>query len=82
MKLDLIGRGRRKKTFIPFMHFWTNSNFQKCLVYKKKISQQFSKKEIKKGLINFEKSKYDPVPNCLLGKHWKLIKLDLEELKE
>ena len=81
MKLDIIGRGGRKKDFWDIHALLDRFKLSEMLdIYEKRYPYSFSRKEIKEGLCNFEKADLDPDPICLLGKYWKLIKLDLEEV--
>ncbi len=80
MKLDVIGRGGRKKDFWDihalFDHFELNEMIE---IYSNRYPYSFSQKDLLKQLINFENAENDPDPNCLLGKYWELIKYDLED---
>jgi len=48
--------------------------------YLKRYPYNFTRKEIMKGLSNFEKAGYEFTPICLKDKVWEIIKLDIEEL--
>jgi predicted nucleotidyltransferase component of viral defense system len=83
MKLDIIGRGGRKKDFWDIHALLDRYTLAEMLeMYEKKYPFNFSRKELKEGLNNFEIADQDPNPICFLGKHWELIKLDFEELQE
>lgn len=83
MKLDIIGRGGRKKDFWDIHALLDKFQFSEMLdMYEKRYPFSFSRKEIKESVKIFENADQDPDPNCLLGKHWQLIKLDFEELEE
>lgn len=83
MKLDVIGRGGRKKDFWDIHALIDQYRLSEMLdIYENRYPYNFSRKEIKEKLLDFEIADHDPKPNCLLGKHWELIKLDIEELKE
>lgn len=80
MKLDVIARGGRKKDFWDIHALMDKFSLKEMLsIYESRYPFNFSATEIKKGLINFENTNHDPNPNCLLGKYWELIKLDIEE---
>ena len=83
MKLDIIGRGGRKKDFWDIhaltQHFELNTMLN---IYFKRYPYNFSKEELIHQLTVFEIADTEPDPNCLLGKHWQLIKYDIEEIKE
>lgn len=83
MKLDVIGRGGRKKDFWDIHALLDNYRLSEMLdIYEKRYPNNYSRIEIKTNLKNFEIADQNPKPNCLLGKYWELIKLDFEELKE
>jgi len=83
MKLDVIGRSGRKKDFWDIHALLDHFTLKEMLeFYKKRYPFNFSSDEIIIGLNNFEKADQDPKPNCLLGKYWELIKLDIEELEK
>jgi hypothetical protein len=80
MKLDVIGRGGRKKDFWDIhalMDFFTLDEMLNF--YLKRYPYNFSKEELISQLTNFETAENDPEPNCLQSKYWELIKLDIEE---
>jgi predicted nucleotidyltransferase component of viral defense system len=80
MKLDVIGRGGRKKDFWDihalFDYFELFDMFE---FYSKRYPYNFSEAELISQLTNFKNADSDPSPNCLKGKYWELIKLDFEE---
>ena len=81
MKLDIIGRGGRKKDFWDIHALLDRFALSEMIdIYKKRYPYNFTNKDIKKGLINFKAADEDLDPNCLLGKYWELIKLDFEDL--
>lgn len=79
MKLEVIGGGGRKKDFWDIHalldHFTMNEMID---FYLKRNPYNYSKEEMNKQLINFTKADNDFDPNCLQGKYWELIKLDIE----
>ena len=81
MKLEVIGRGGRKKDFYDIHAVLDKYNLTQLLdIYEKRNPFTFSREQIKMGLIDFDSANQDPDPNCLYGNYWELIKLDFEEL--
>lgn len=81
MKLDIIGRGGRKKDFWDIHALLNHFEFQLMLdIYSKRYPYNFTSEEIIQRITVFENADNDPNPNCLLGKYWELIKYDFEEL--
>lgn len=77
MKLDVIGRGGRMKDFWDIHLLHEHFPIKKMIaLYQERYPYGFTSKELKKGLVDFEMAENDLMPNCLLGKHWPLIKLD------
>ena len=80
MKLDVIARGGRKKDFWDihalFDHFDLNSMLD---FYSTRYPYHYSSQEILRHLMDFSQADTEPDPNCLNGKYWQLIKLDIEE---
>jgi hypothetical protein len=79
MKLDAISRGGRKKDF------WDMSEIQEHLklvsllkLYPKKYPYN-NIKDVIKGLTDFTVAEEMPDPICLKGKHWDLIKREMQE---
>jgi len=80
MKLDVIGRGGRKKDFWDIHALFDYFDLPKMLeLYSKRYPYNFSNEELVQQLTNFENAETDPDPNCLKGKYWELIKLDFED---
>ena len=78
MKLEVIGNGGRKKDFWDIhelMDDYTFSEMKK--LYAKRYPYGHEAKLIKKQFLNFELADDEPDPQCLRGKHWEIIKLDL-----
>lgn len=81
MKLDVIGRGGRKKDFWDIHELMEHFTLDEMIrFYLKRYEYNFSKEELISQLTNFEHAEHDPNPNCLQGKYWELIKLDIEEM--
>ena len=80
MKLDVIGRGGRKKDFWDIHALFDHFSLPEMLAfYSKRYPYNFSHGELIAQLVNFENADTDPDPNCLDGKYWELIKLDIED---
>ena len=77
MKLDVIGRGGRKKDFWDLHalhdHYTVPDMIQ---LYIERHPYNHTREEIRSKLIDFRDAEDDFDPVCLLGKHWELIKLD------
>lgn len=81
MKLEVISRGGRKKDFWDVHALLEQFTLEELLgFYQKRYPFSSTKEEVVLQLVNFEKADHDMDPLCLKGKHWELIKLDLEEL--
>lgn len=81
MKLDVIGRGGRKKDFWDFHELLEKFSLYEMIdFYTKRYPYNFNSEEIIKGLTNFEKAEYEFTPICFKDKVWEIIKLDIEEL--
>jgi hypothetical protein len=81
MKLDVIGRGGRKKDFWDIHMLLEQFNLKQLIgFYKKKYPYGFSEAVLRNQLANFDSADSDFDPVCLKGKYWELIKLDLIEL--
>jgi len=81
MKLDIIGRGGRKKDFWDFHELLEKFSLDEMIEYYiKRYPYNFNREEIIKALTNFENAEYEFIPICLKDKVWEIIKLDIEEL--
>ena len=77
MKLDIIGRGGRKKDFWDLHELQSHFDIPTMLeLYQERYPYGQPREKIQKGFINFKNADDDFDPICLLGKHWELIKLD------
>lgn len=78
MKLDIISRGGRKKDFWDLHEFCEDYSFKEMLnFHEKRYPYAHDPKHIKKQFSNFELADEEPDPECLRGKFWELIKLDM-----
>jgi len=83
MKLDVIGRGGRKKDFWDIHELLNHFELSEILdFYPKRYPYNFSRDKLIQQLTNFKTAENDPDPICLLGKYWELIKLDFEDKLE
>jgi hypothetical protein len=80
MKLDVILRGGRKKDFWDIHQIIGNYRPEEIFaLHKKRHPFQHDKAALRKKFLDFEFANRDFDPNCLNGKHWELIKLDLAD---
>lgn len=81
MKLDVIGRGGRKKDFWDIHKLLEKFSIEEMIrFYLSKYPYNHSEVDLRKQLVNFESAESDFEPICLEGKYWELIKLDIEEI--
>lgn len=81
MKLDVIGRGGRKKDFWDFHELLEKFSLNEMIdFYFKRYPYNFNRVDIIKGLVNFENAEHEFTPICFKDKVWEIIKLDIEEL--
>jgi len=81
MKLDVIGRGGRKKDFWDFHELLEKFSLDEMIdFYSTRYPYNYHKEEIVKGLTNFDNAEYEFTPICFKDKVWEIIKLDIEEL--
>lgn len=78
MKLDVIGRGGRKKDFWDLSEIFETHELQELLkIYEQKYPY-FDVNDVIIGLTDFTSAEEFPDPVCLKGKHWEVIQ---EEMK-
>lgn len=83
MKLDVILRGGRKKDYWDIHELIENYSPEEMFnLHKKRYPHSHDKNELKNKFTDFENANNDFNPECLKGKHWELIRLDLEEFIE
>lgn len=81
MKLDLIGRGGRKKDFWDLHELLDRFSLNQMIsFYENRYPYGHSKQDLVSQLCNFVEANDDFEPICLRGKYWELIKLDFEDL--
>lgn len=87
MKLDIVGRGvgsgGRMKDFWDLHALLDRYTIPQMLdFYGERYPYGHSREEIIGGLKDFSVADDDFHPNCLLGKHWELIKLDMVRIED
>jgi hypothetical protein len=83
MKLEVILRGGRKKDFWDIHELIENYSPEEMFdLHKKRYPLNHNKIELKNKFTDFANANNDFNPECLKGKHWELIQLDLEEFIE
>ena len=83
MKLEVILRGGRKKDYWDIHELTEIYRPEEMFnLHKKRYPHSHDKTELKNRFTNFERANNDFNPECLKGKHWELIRLDLEDFIE
>jgi predicted nucleotidyltransferase component of viral defense system len=78
MKLEVILGGGRIKDFWDLHELADHFTFKQMIKFhEKRYHTSYSLKEWKIQMQNFAKADPQTQPECLRGKHWELIKLDL-----
>ena len=83
MKLDVINRGGRKKDFWD-IHELIDKFSPDAMFFLHKLRYPYghNRLNLKNKFIEFEFANNEFNPECLRGKHWELIRVDLEEFIE
>jgi hypothetical protein len=80
MKVDIIGRGGRKKDFWDVHELMEEYTLPEMLnMHKTRYPFSHKPQLLLDKFTNFSQADNDFDPNCLRGKHWEIIKLDLLE---
>lgn len=80
MKVDVIGRGGRKKDFWDLHLLHDKYSIEQMIeLHQQRYPYSHDAEEIMRGFTAFENADIDPDPNCLQQKVWQLIKLDFTE---
>lgn len=80
MKVDIIGRGGRKKDFWDVHELMEEYTLPEMLhLHKTRYPFSHNHQQLIDKFTNFSQADNDFDPNCLRGKHWEIIKLDLIE---
>jgi len=81
MKLEVIGRGGRKKDFWDVHELLDSMSIHDMLsYYEKRYPYGHTKENLIQSLTKFDSADDDFDPDCLRQKHWELIKLDFLDL--
>jgi len=81
MKVDVIGRGGRKKDFWDIHELMEDYSLDEMLsLHEKRYPYSHDPALLLDRFNDFSQADDDFDPVCLKGKHWELIKLDLIEL--
>ena len=80
MKVDIIGRGGRKKDFWDVHELMEEYTLPEMLhLHKTRYPFSHNHQQLNDKFTDFSQADNDFNPNCLRGKHWEIIKLDLIE---
>ncbi len=83
MKIDVVGRGGRKKDFWDLHELLTGySVVQMLQLHQERYPFTHDKKEILSNFTTFGNADSDFDPVCLRGKYWEIIKLDILDALE
>ncbi len=78
MKIDVVGRGGRKKDFWDLHELLSDYSIDQMLqLHQERHPYTHDEKEILSNFTTFENSDADFDPVCLRGKYWEIIKLDI-----
>lgn len=81
MKLDVIGRGGRKKDFWDLHELADHYDLRTMIEFhNERYPYSHQKDLIVSKLIDFTFADDDFDPECLKGKHWEIVKLDFAKL--
>lgn len=81
MKLDVVGRGGRKKDFWDLHELLESYSINDMIeFYMKRYPCNHSRSELINSLTNFDIAENDFTPICYKDKIWEIIKLDFEEI--
>lgn len=81
MKMEIVQSAGRKKDFWDIHEVLDHYPVEKMVaLHEERYPYGHDKELILKNLSNFTKADKDIDPECLRGKHWELIKLDMLEL--
>lgn len=83
MKIDVIQRGGRKKDFWDLHELMDAYSFETMLkLHEERYPYTHDQNLILQKLIDFSNADDDFEPQCLKGKYWEIIKLDIIEALE
>lgn len=80
MKMEVIQNIGRKKDFWDIHQLLDQYSIHEMIdLHERRYPYSHDRELIIKNLTNFSLADNEPDPNCLEGKYWELIKLDIEE---
>lgn len=80
MKVEVIAGGGRKKDFWDIHLLLDHFTLEEILnLHGERFPWTHKREEVLEALTDFRDADGDFTPNCLLGKHWELIKIDIIE---
>jgi predicted nucleotidyltransferase component of viral defense system len=83
MKMDVIYRGGRKKDFWDIHELIEDFSLQQMIeLHRKRYPYNHNAELLLEKFTDFNRADEDFEPECLKGKYWELIKLDIIELVE
>lgn len=83
MKIDIVQRGARKKDFWDIHELLDEiTPSQMIALHAERYPFAHDEAAIKSNFTNFSRADEDFNPNCLRGKHWEIIKLEIAESME
>lgn len=78
MKIDVVGRGGRKKDFWDLHELLSDYSIEQMLqLHQERYPNTHNSKEILSKFKVFKSADADFDPVCLRGKHWEVVKLDI-----
>lgn len=80
MKLNVVSQGGRKKDFWDIHHLLKHYTLEEMFrLHEKRYPWGHDRSELRSMFTDFTRADRDPDPDCLLGKNWDDIKLDIIE---
>ena len=78
MKLDVIGRGGRKKDFWDIYAFMDDYSLSEMIqLHHQRYPYSHDREIITRNIVTVDDADNDFDPSCLRGEYWELIKYDL-----
>lgn len=80
MKMDVINRGGRKKDFWDVHEIIEDYSLAELIeLHRMRYPHSHNASHLSEKFIDFSHAEQDFEPQCLRGKHWEIVKLDLLE---
>jgi predicted nucleotidyltransferase component of viral defense system len=80
MKMEVIGQNGRKKDFWDIHELMDDFSLEQMIdFYIERYPYSYSKEDIKNKLVDFQYADNQLNPNCLRGKYWELIMIDIQD---